>query len=265
MLDTTQQDPRPCPACGAARAARIAAYSPPGWDVCTCGDCGFVYLANPATYAALRDEFAWEKTYEAKARRGGSSPLSGLNRRLRRRLGHRSGGRAEKVWSRLFATGNILDIGCGEFLRPPAGATPFGIELSRELHARVDPRMRERGGYCLHAPGADGIWQFAPDFFDGIIMSSYLEHEVEVMKVLTGARRALKPGGRVFVRVPNFGSLNRRVMGARWCGFRYPDHVNYFTLASLRRVAANAGFTTEPMTPATLWLDDNIQALLVRI
>jgi predicted SAM-dependent methyltransferase len=124
--------------------------------------------------------------------------------------------------------------------------------------------MRARGGYCLHAAGAEGIWQFPAGFFDGIIMSSYLEHEVEMRKVLEGAHRALKRGGRIFVRVPNFGSLNRRVMGAKWCGFRYPDHVSYFTLASLRRVAAGAGFRTELMNRMTLWVDDNIQALLVK-
>lgn len=95
-------------------------------------------------------------------------------------------------------------------------------------------------------------------------MSSYLEHEVEMMAVLKGAFRALKPGGRVFVRAPNFGSLNRRVMGARWCGFRYPDHVNYFTLESLGRVAASVGFGTQLMNRASLWVDDNIQALLVK-
>ncbi len=77
--------------------------------------------------------------------------------------------------------------------------------------------------------------------FNGVIMHSYLEHEVEVMAVLNGAFRALRPGGKVYVRVPNFGSLNRRLIGAKWCGFRYPDHVNYFTLASLRQVASRAG------------------------
>lgn len=256
--------PRPCPACDEPRATRLADYSPPGWDVVDCDGCGFVYLANPVAYEALKEDFAWEKTYEEKAKKGGSSPLSGLNRKVRRLVGHRSGSRAERVWSRLFAQGNILDVGCGEFLRPPEGAIPFGIELSDALHARVDPKMRARGGYCLHAPGATGIWQFPEEFFDGIIMSSYLEHEVEMLTVLKGAYRALKPGGRVFVRAPNFGSLNRRVMGARWCGFRYPDHVNYFTLESLGRVAAKVGFGTQLMNRASLWVDDNIQALLVK-
>ena len=185
---------RPCPSCEGRGATRIAAYSRDEWHIVACDACGFVYLANPVGYADLREALAWEKSYALKARKGGSSPLSGLNRRLRRALGHRGGERGTRVWTRAFASGAVLDIGCGEFLRPPEPMVPYGIELSNALHARVDPLMRARGGYCLKAPGAEGIWQFEPEFFTGVIMSSYLEHEVEPARVLEGAHRALMPG-----------------------------------------------------------------------
>jgi SAM-dependent methyltransferase len=255
---------RLCPYCEGTRATRIAPYSKDEWDVVACDTCGFVYLANPASYEALTEDLAWEKTYAEKAKTGGSSRFSALNRRLRRALGHKPGERGTRVWARAFGKGRVLDIGCGEFLRPPEPMIPYGIELSTALHARIDPRMRARGGYCIQAPGAEGIWQFDANFFTGVIMSSYLEHEVEAIRVLKGAHRALVPGGKVFVRVPNFGSLNRRVMGARWCGFRYPDHVNYFTPTSLRALAAKAGFSMQIVNRVNLWLDDNIQALLIK-
>ncbi|MFZ1728423.1 MAG: hypothetical protein WAU13_17420, partial [Albidovulum sp.] len=72
---------RPCPHCDTRDATRIAAYSKGEWDVVACDACGFVYLANPVSYADLSEELAWEKTYVEKAQKGGSSPLSGLNRR----------------------------------------------------------------------------------------------------------------------------------------------------------------------------------------
>ena len=122
--------------------------------------------------------------------------------------------------------------------------------------------MRTRGGYCVHGAGAEAIWQFDPAQFDGIVMFSYLEHEVDVMGVLRGVHRALKDDGALFVRVPNFGALNRRVIGPKWCGFRYPDHVNYFTLSTLRATAARAGFTTQLVNRLTLPVDDNISVLL---
>jgi hypothetical protein len=64
--------------------------------------------------------------------------------------------------------------------------------------------------------------------------------------------------------VPNFGSVNRLVTGPKWCGFRHPDHVNYFTVASLRRMAAESGMSLRLLNPIRLPLDDNINGVLQR-
>lgn len=32
------------------------------------------------------------------------------------------------------------------------------------------------------------------------------------------------------------------VMGKKWCGFHYPDHVNYWTPHSLRKILSDTGF-----------------------
>ena len=68
----------------------------------------------------------------------------------------------------------------------------------------------------------------------------------------------------MFVRVPNYGSFNRRVVGKKWCGFRHPDHVNYFEIESLSNIAVKNGFSIEILNKLTLHFDDNINALLVR-
>jgi len=94
-------------------------------------------------------------------------------------------------------------------------------------------------------------------------MRSYLEHEKQPRLVLERAFHKLAPGGRIFIRLPDYGSLNRRLMGARWCGFRYPDHVNYFTNRSLRSLSEGLGYSYS----RTNWyspFDDNIIAVLTR-
>ena len=74
----------------------------------------------------------------------------------------------------------------------------------------------------------------------------------------------MAPGGLAAVKVPNYGSLNRRLMQGRWCGFRFPDHVNYFDKASLRRLAEDAGFRAEIPLWQSLPTDDNMLAILVK-
>lgn len=252
---------RACPICGSDEASALPDYSPDPWKVASCAGCGLTYLRNPAAYEALEEDFAWEKTYvQKKEASPGSTAFSPLARRIRDALGMQRDKTAS--FRRWFNDGHVLDVGCGDGGRITPPMTPYGIELSKALHARADKNMRAAGGYCLHGPGAEAIWRFDADQFDGIVMHSYLEHETDVMGVLRGAYRALKPEGGLFVRVPNFGSLNRRVIGPKWCGFRYPDHVNYFTLDTLTDAAARAGFEVSLINRITLPVDDNISALL---
>lgn len=238
------------------------AYSRDTWQIVTCDNCTMTYLRNPVAYEALEQDYAWEKTFLAKREASkGSTSLSPMIRRLRQRFGltHRDKHDQFRSW---FKDGKVLDIGCGPGgrIRPPM--TPFGIELSRGLHEKAEKLMRSQGGYCLHGAGAEAIEKFEASFFNGIVMHSYLEHETNVSTVLKGAHRTLKDDGLVYVRVPNYGSLNRRVIGPKWCGFRYPDHVNYFTLKSLTQAARSAGFSTRLINKIALPVDDNIIVLL---
>lgn len=253
---------RPCPVCDAEHASPIAEYSRDEWVVAACDTCSFVYLRNPPAYEALEEDFAWEKTYvEKKSASKGSTFLSPLARTIKdkTKLFMRNRDAKMRAW---FKDGAVLDIGCGTGGRIPAPMTPYGIELSTALHAQADAHMKSRGGYCIKGAGAEAIWDFPEAYFDGIVMNSYLEHETEAQTVLKGAARALKPDGKIFVRVPNYASLNRKVIGPKWCGFRYPDHVNYFTPKNLSTLVAKAGFSLKITNPLTLPIDDNINALL---
>ncbi len=259
---TSELTYRTCPSCGGDDARRIPAYSPDGWNVVECKSCGFAYLQNPPPYTALVEDFAWEKTHieRRETRRG---PVSRAARAVRAALGLK-GRRSTEMFTRLFGPGRVLDIGCGggEWLGPPM--IPYGIEVSRVLCAAADTRMKAAGGYCLHGAGAERIRDFEDNFFDGVLMNSYLEHEVAMREILRATHRVLKPGGKAYVRVPNYGSLNRKLFGGKWCGFRWPDHVNYFTYPALRRIAGEIGLDTRRVNLLPLLFDDNVQALLIK-
>ncbi len=256
---------RNCPICDTQDATPVTEYSRDAWDISACDSCGHVYLRNPPGYGALVEDFAWEKTYvDEHARRLEARPLTyrlDLATRARHSWFRKPLHVRQAAW---FKTGNLLNVGCGDTTDWFQGFTPFGIEISKALAEVSDANMRALGGFCVHGPGATAIGEFDENFFDGIIMRSYLEHEEEPLKVLKGAARALKPEGAIYVRVPNYNALNRRISGPKWCGFRYPDHVNYFTVPDLKKIAAQAGLEVSLLNPIRLPFDDNINALLRR-
>ena len=258
------QELRACPQCGGDANKALPDYSSQGWTVVECRACGFVYLSNPPKYERLVDEFAWEKTRDAEAkRRRTRRPIRKWldeNTRWRSSLLRPSPARQLR---RMFPPGRILDVGCGAGREIPEPFVPFGIEISRSLAAEAQAYMGPRGGQAIHAPALDGIRQFESKQFTGIMLRSFLEHEVEPKALLREASRVLADNGRIYVRVPNFGSVNRRVSGSQWCGFRYPDHVNYFTPQSLRKMAADCGLSLRLINPLLFVFNDNINAMLV--
>ena len=100
----------------------------------------------------------------------------------------------------------------------------------------------------MNQSALEGLGSFPEDTFDLIVMSSFLEHEVNPLPLLRRCRERLRRGGAIVLKVPNFASLNRRLRGAQWCGFRWPDHVNHFTPRTLKAMMRQAGLEVQRMT-----------------
>lgn len=256
-------DTRVCEVCRCDSITPVPAYTTSQWPVVACAQCGFVFLHNVPGYSALVEDYAWEKTHSAESVRRLSERFGWLDKatRWRLRLGKRLNDSGQ--YKALGRTGRILDVGCGPSCRLPQGVTPYGIEISEGLFKAAEPDFAARGGRVVHAPAHVGMNQFPDSFFNSILMRSYLEHEENPRLVLELAFAKLVPGGTIYVRVPDYGSINRRVRGAQWCGFRFPDHVNYFTNHSLSSLAENIGFTYKRKNAWSLF-DDNIIAGLKR-
>jgi len=76
--------------------------------------------------------------------------------------------------------------------------------------------------------------------YDAITMYHVLEHVPDFRAMVALVRRALGSSGILVVEVPDVEG-RARVLGGRWHHF-LPHHVNYFTLASLRRLLESEGF-----------------------
>lgn len=143
----------------------------------------------------------------------------------------------------------VLDVGCGEgklggFLKADRpGLEVFGIELFPEAHARAT-RVLDR----VHQGDASAGPPEGFGAFDCLVFADVLEHCADPWATLAAYKRALAPGGRVVVSIPNV--THWRIRGDLLFGrFRYADegildrtHLRFFDAASARELLPRAGY-----------------------
>lgn len=140
--------------------------------------------------------------------------------------------------------GDVLDVGCGSgsFLLAlqAAGWRCSGVE--------IDPGAVD----AAHQAGLIGVRQgdlvqagFPDSSIDVVRFWHSLEHLRSPRAALAEARRILRPGGKLVVGVPNFGSLLSTVLRSRWFPLEVPRHLWHFDRARLRALAVRTAFQVE--------------------
>jgi len=132
----------------------------------------------------------------------------------------------------------LLDVGCGlgELIRVAVDRSwdARGVELSEEAVAVC----RRFGLPCdttdFLGPGLDG------ERFGVITMIELIEHVATPGDFLRRAAELLEPDGIVYLTTPNFKALGRRLLGPDWPAVG-PEHVNYFTPATLTDLITTTG------------------------
>ncbi|HZL87929.1 MAG TPA: class I SAM-dependent methyltransferase [Pirellulaceae bacterium] len=242
---------RVCPLCGQDNHGQPPSTLSRGtWRLKQCRGCAFVYLENALRYEELSVNHAWsksrlaEKQFRADAnswREPAVRPMRAIRTWLRRLLPRR---KAARLIEQYVRSGQVLEVGCGSgqmLRRLPEHLVPCGIEIDARAAAKARKHIEPRGGLLLHADGLGGLTSLEDASMSGVLMHSYLEHENQPLEVLQQTARVLVPGGVVVIKVPNFASFNRHLLGRVWPGFRFPDHVNYFTPESLQAIVSAAG------------------------
>jgi SAM-dependent methyltransferase len=145
----------------------------------------------------------------------------------------------------------VLDVGCGDGwlldALAPTGARCLGLDVSGEAVSRamargIDARRTDldRGPLPVDA----GV-------FDVVLCLDVLEHLFDPESVLGELRRAVAPGGRVVIAVPNGLNLFNRVAflsgrhldvmdKAHLSGTPFSEHIRFFSREVLERSLASA-------------------------
>jgi SAM-dependent methyltransferase len=143
----------------------------------------------------------------------------------------------------------LLDVGCGRGDLAASwvarGWRVLGIEPSPAAAATASARGAEIVGATFSST------ELGPGSVDAVVFRHSLEHVTAPRSDLRGAWTALRPGGRLVVIVPNWGSWQRRRFGQHWFPLELPRHRTHFTAEGLRRAFAAGGFEQADIRPAT--------------
>ena len=136
--------------------------------------------------------------------------------------------------------GRILDLGCwvGFLL---AEARDRGWEVAGvEPSAFASAFARDRLG--LPVQTTDLFHADLPDAsFDAIVLGDVIEHLPDPGAALDRITGLLRPGGILYLALPDAGSRLARLMGRRWWSV-LPTHVQYFTRDSLATLLRRHGY-----------------------
>jgi len=137
-------------------------------------------------------------------------------------------------------TGRVLDVGCGKGLLL-AGLRDRGWEVAGTELSEISSRYAVESGIPVHNLSLE-MCPLEAASFDVVTFYHSLEHMTHPLQSLRVAHRLLRPGGRLVVEVPNYGSWYARSFGDAWFYLDVLRHLYHFTLATLDRMVTVAGF-----------------------
>ena len=220
-----------CALCGPG-PAKTPRHSFLPFAVVACARCSLVFLSPrlvaPRMMELYQDAAYWNSEVEGRGYDEYLEVRANWIRTFRRRL---------REIERHRAPGRVLDVGCGpgffvEAARE-AGWDAWGIDPSeyavslarRSLGERVSVGVVEASG---HPPAG----------FDLVTAFDAFEHVYEPLRFLDAAHALLRPGGVLAITTPDVTSLLARISGRGWVSFKIPEHVYYWSPATIRRALA---------------------------
>lgn len=220
-----------CLGCGSVDRARKK-WS--GLPFFACASCGVLFVYPQASDAQL-DQAYRERYYPADG--GASAIYENTPRQL-----------VEQLVSCLrdhgflpSRDGRVLDFGCGVGDFADAAAR-HGAEVDAVEADPVARALAARRGVRAYGGLADIPRERRSRQYDLIALLDVLEHVRDPLAVLTALRALMRPGGALYLSVPNHRAPQPRLLGARWDQATNPTHLFLFSPRSVRLLLGRAGF-----------------------
>jgi SAM-dependent methyltransferase len=237
------QSPQACRMCGGTSFRTLfdaPAFDAPGerFSVTSCQGCGTARTEPVLTTGQLQKYYA--PVYYGQGHRKFGGPLEWLVGWTNRHRG-RNMMRLLREYSSVSDDGvaTVLDVGCGraQLLRRlhQAGCVCHGVERQQFGCNHNEP------GLTFHLDGLEGA-DLPQQAFDLAILWHVLEHLPDPGGALDRLRELLRPKGIVVIAVPNFNSIQARLLGPAWFHLDLPRHTHHFAIQPLMTQLEQRGF-----------------------
>lgn len=157
-----------------------------------------------------------------------------------------------------LAMGHLLDIGAGTgayaHTMQQRGWTITGLEPDK------DARNVAKDKYHLVLEEADKLYQLPAQQFDAITLWHVLEHIHDLDKYLQTIYKVLKPGGKLFIAVPNYTCYDAIHYQTNWAAYDVPRHLYHFAPTAMQKLLQKHNLKLCKMKP--MWFDSFYVSLL---
>jgi 2-polyprenyl-3-methyl-5-hydroxy-6-metoxy-1,4-benzoquinol methylase len=211
------------------------------FTIVECSSCGFKFV-NPRPDSESIGRYYESPEYVSHSSSGGGF-LTNIYTRVRK-LTHK---KKYNLVNKYSDPGNILDIGCasGELLNL--------FKINNWKSFGIEPNEKARNfaieTFGLNIKPEAEIKNLPDQFFDVIMMWHVLEHVHLLHDRIQDLNRLLKPGGTIFIAVPNCDSYDAKYYGKFWAAFDVPRHLYNFTPSTIKILFEKNGFKIEKILP----------------
>ena len=240
-----------CPICGCSK--REFFLSRFGIDIYACASCTHHYMDPRITFEKLTQLYASDQT----AARVYKSDMQ-------MRIDEVKSAYGLEIIEQLSSTAQdrIMDLGCGsgQFLKV-AHRRGWSCCVGVDANSEYKDSYQNSEGIQFISSTFEGLdrGSLGSDY-DAITLWNVLEHLYDVKAIVGELKNLLKPGGLLFIMVPNARSLATRLIRERSATFNW-KHVSHFTPDSLQRLMADHGLRCELLETAVSEIE-NVKSYL---
>ncbi len=223
-------------------------YSTEYFDIVQCKSCGFIFT-NPRP--AVNEIGVYYTSPDYMSHNSHSNGLVQSIYRYARRYMMRK--KLELIQNSVGKQQDfsLLDFGCGtgDFLGFIKQHPIFAEGVEPDEQAReIAKSVNNVDTYSL-----ENSVNIEKEKFDAITLWHVLEHIHDLHKQIDYFNSWLKPGGKLFIAVPNIESYDAKKYGKYWDGLDVPRHIYHYSPKNIKQIAEQHHFIFKQQHP--LFLD----------